>query len=333
MKKASIVVSSYYKNNGLFDLENKFLNRDDCLRPFYQLKKYFDERGYELNTDDINRPSESDIVIYNEMPKKLSGIEREKSFLLLFESELVRPDNWNVNHHKLFDKVFTWNDNFVDNKLYFKFNFANTFKITSPTLDGREKLACLISGNKTSTHEKELYSERLKTIKWFEKNQKEHFDYYGIGWDKYNFGSQFIGKVLNKLGLYSIIPSRQTPCYKGLVEKKHKTLQQYKFNICYENARDIQGYITEKIFDAMFAGCIPVYWGPANIDEHVNSNCFVDRRKFSSNEELFQYLSTISDDELLKIQENILEYLKSDKALKFSDDYFAKNIVDTILNI
>ena len=144
MKKASIVVSSYYKNNGLFDLENKFLNRDDCLRPFYQLKKYFDERGYELNTDDINRPSESDIVIYNEMPKKLSGIEREKSFLLLFESELVRPDNWNVNHHKLFDKVFTWNDNFVDNKLYFKFksstkrifsNFFLSFMISSIKLN------------------------------------------------------------------------------------------------------------------------------------------------------------------------------------------------------
>ncbi len=330
MTKASIVVSSHYRNNRIFDLSNKLLNRDDCLRPFYLLKNEMESFGYSLATDDIHSPGDSEIVIYNEMPKNTSGIVKEKSYLLIFESELIRPDNWDKKKHELFKKIFTWNDDFVDNKKYFKFNFGNTFKYTEPNLD-RLKLACLISGNKTSSHSKELYSERLKTINWFEANHKDHFDYFGIGWDKYNFGSELVGKILNKLGAYKILPKRQTPCYRGLVDKKHETLQNYKFNICYENAKDITGYITEKIFDALFAGCIPIYWGPQNIKDYVDQDCYIDRAQFSSNKELFDHISTINNDELFKIQENILRYLKSDKAKQFSESHFAENIADTIL--
>jgi hypothetical protein len=42
------------------------------------------------------------------------------------------------------------------------------------------------------------------------------------------------------------------------VDSKKNTLEKYKFSICYENARDIPGYITEKIFDCFFAGCVPI---------------------------------------------------------------------------
>ena len=34
-------------------------------------------------------------------------------------------------------------------------------------------------------------------------------------------------------------------------------------------AREIPGYITEKIFDCFLARSVPVYWGPGNIADHV----------------------------------------------------------------
>lgn len=37
-------------------------------------------------------------------------------------------------------------------------------------------------------------------------------------------------------------------------------LKQFKFNICPENT-NAMGYVTEKIFESISAGCIPVYWG------------------------------------------------------------------------
>ena len=43
-------------------------------------------------------------------------------------------------------------------------------------------------------------------------------------------------------------------------ECKHQYIRQFPFQICPENsARD--GYVTEKLFQAIAAGCIPIYWG------------------------------------------------------------------------
>ncbi len=43
-------------------------------------------------------------------------------------------------------------------------------------------------------------------------------------------------------------------------------LQAYRFNICPENS-DAAGYVTEKLWHAIAAGCIPVYWGSGNSPE------------------------------------------------------------------
>ncbi len=40
-------------------------------------------------------------------------------------------------------------------------------------------------------------------------------------------------------------------------------LEQFLFNICAENA-SVKGYVTEKIFEALEAGTIPIYWGDCN---------------------------------------------------------------------
>ncbi len=37
-------------------------------------------------------------------------------------------------------------------------------------------------------------------------------------------------------------------------------LRQFKFNLCPENSNN-KGYVTEKIFEAVKAGCVPIYWG------------------------------------------------------------------------
>ncbi len=37
-------------------------------------------------------------------------------------------------------------------------------------------------------------------------------------------------------------------------------LRQFKFNLCPENSNN-KGYVTEKIFEAIKAGCVPIYWG------------------------------------------------------------------------
>lgn len=41
---------------------------------------------------------------------------------------------------------------------------------------------------------------------------------------------------------------------------KNSYLRNFKFNLCPENSSNV-GYVTEKIFDAIYSGCIPIYWG------------------------------------------------------------------------
>jgi hypothetical protein len=331
MKKISFVVGRDYLNNRIFNLSDKSLNRDNCLYPFFLLKQEFAKRGYELLTSDLVTPEEATFILYNEMPKPFPNvIDPSKSYLMLFESELIRADNWDVNKHKEFKKIFTWHDDFVDNKKYVKFNFPNEIKLTPVGVENRKGFLTSISGNKTNNHPLELYSKRLETMKWFEEHHPDHFDYYGIGWDyKFNVRWQ---KLFRKLNVLQFMPSNRSLSYKGRVEEKLNTLRNYKFALCYENGRDINGYITEKIFDCLFAGTIPIYWGPKNVSHYVPENCFIDRTKFKTDEDLFRHLNLMNDSEVIQYQKNIEAYLKGEQIKQFSNEFFVENIIKGMLD-
>lgn len=55
-------------------------------------------------------------------------------------------------------------------------------------------------------------------------------------------------------------------------------LRHYRFNLCPENS-NCEGYCTEKIFEAINSGCVPIYWGSDNNPEpdilNQNAICFV----------------------------------------------------------
>jgi hypothetical protein len=331
MKKISFVVGKDYQNNRIFDLNNEALNRDDCLLPFFLLKERLKKNGFEMMTQDLLSPEEANLVIYNEMPKPFPNvINIEKSFLLLFESELIRPDNWNTNYHSYFKKIFTWHDQFVNNQKYIKFNFPNKITTTQVESLKRKKLVTLISGNKTCSHPNELYSHRLETIRWFEKNAPEDFDYYGIGWD-YQI-SLWWQKVFRKLGVLSWIPKNPSKCYLGKVKSKQATLKEYQFSICYENGKDIDGYITEKIIDCFVAGNIPIYWGPKNIAQHIPANTYINKTDFKSHEELLTHLKDMSLEKIQDYQRNIKDFLESDRGYAFSNECFVDIIAKEILS-
>lgn len=333
MKKACIFVSEAYQKNKLFDLEDVMLNRDNCMYPFYLLKEKFKKSGYDLATQDFHDINSSDIIIYNDMPDMLPSLKDcSKSYLLLFESELIRSDNWDLNKHEHFNKIFTWHDDFIDNKKHFKINFAQKIpKSINKNLVSKEKLCTLITGNKKVKHPLELYSKRVEVIKWFEQYHPEDFDFYGIGWDEYTHENRYIRFLLKKSKIAKFFKPRYVS-YKGKVKSKKEVLEKYKFAICYENARDISGYITEKIFDCFFAGCVPIYWGANNVKEHIPKECFIDRKEFKSYEELYDFINNMNDEQYMEYLNSIEAFLNSDKIYPFSSEYFANTIVETILN-
>ena len=117
------------------------------------------------------------------------------------------------------------------------------------------------------------------------------------------------------------------PSYRGKVDSKKETLKKYRFAICYENARDIPGYITEKIFDCFFSACVPVYWGANNIQEYIPKECFIDKRDFATYEELYVFMKNMSDKEYLNYLKNIENFLNSSKSYQFSSEFFVNQII------
>ena len=76
-------------------------------------------------------------------------------------------------------------------------------------------------------------------------------------------------------------------------EVKHKTLATYPFILAAENSNCI-GYITEKIYDALAVGAIPVYMGAPDIGDFVPEGSYIDVSKFKSHEELAKYLGSVN---------------------------------------
>ncbi|MDR1453444.1 MAG: hypothetical protein LBJ25_05680 [Candidatus Margulisbacteria bacterium] len=81
-------------------------------------------------------------------------------------------------------------------------------------------------------------------------------------------------------------------------DNKDVYLRQYKFNICPENSQS-PGYVTEKIFDAFHAGCIPVYNGYSSDPEPgiINPQAILWFERGKDNAETLERLKQLYENE------------------------------------
>lgn len=76
----------------------------------------------------------------------------------------------------------------------------------------------------------------------------------------------------------------------GWLERKSEILKKYHFNLCFENT-NTDYYCTEKIWDSIVWGCLPIYYGKNNkIYEDFPKNSFLDYSNFNHPIELFEYI-------------------------------------------
>lgn len=95
-------------------------------------------------------------------------------------------------------------------------------------------------------------------------------------------------------------------------------MSNYRFNLCYENAQNLRGYLTEKIFDAFHAGCVPIYLGAPDIEDMIPIDTFIDRRRFSSDAELLELLRSVNESQWRAFIEAARQYLLSDAHQKYT---------------
>lgn len=84
------------------------------------------------------------------------------------------------------------------------------------------------------------------------------------------------------------------------VDMSNKTdiLKEYLFHLAFENQRE-EDYITEKLWGALAAGTLPVYFGAPNIKDHVPPNSIVVVDDFATVDDLANYLVRLASDRQL----------------------------------
>lgn len=318
-----------FKNNECFKLDS----RDDCCLPFIELRNKLKKHDIEINTSDLNTNNVVSFEIHIDNQVKSSF--KVPILLLLYETSYVNPLNASVDGNK-YKKVYTWDDDLVISKNFNKFFLPVASKniINVPGFEDRSGFCCAMSGNKATNkkHDKDLYSERVKIFTWFEKNAPHDFDLYGPGWDRPIAKNGFINKKLSKLtNMFNLKAYNFKKTYKGFAKSKSNVLQQYKYSVCYENVFGLNGYITEKIFDSMLSGTVPIYWGADNISSYIPEECFIDRRNFFDDKSLYKFLKSIDKDTFMCYQKAINSFLESDKFKKFSIEYYVDEISNEII--
>jgi hypothetical protein len=349
--------SIYGWENGGDDIFNPHStrNRDNCLEPMRVLQQEAEKNHIALHTADVNERNciAADFSLYVESIDFVPSLAK-RNYLILYETHLTVPRNADYHYLNQFDFIFSWDRNllehgFEDGKgnLISSARFVEiyhpnpipvecTADFQSPSFDQRQDFACLIGSNRHANliDERELYSERVKAIRWFEANALSDFHLYGNGWKVPQKRLGRLGRLRYRLEkLFPWLTGQPVfPSYLGPAKTKYEVLNRTKFCICYENARDIPGYITEKIFDCLFAGCIPIYWGDAAISRFVPESCYIDFQKFQSYQDLYQHLTLMSPERFAQYQEAAQHFLKSELFLPFRSESFAFAIVNKILS-
>lgn len=238
----------------------------------------------------------------------LSKFSKEKLILFMWEPPLILEKMYDKKVTALFSKIYTWNDDLVDNKTYFKFYYPALQPMIEQIPSFEEKKLCtMVVSNFTSNKPNELYSERNKVIEYFASTGEKDFEFYGRGWDA---------------ALY--------PNYRGAVADKINVQKNYRFIICYENTKNIPGYLSEKIFDCFRSGCVPIYWGASNVEKYIPKDCFVDRRDFSSMRELHTYIKNIGKEAYDGYINRIRAFLASEQAQLFTYENFLRILKEAI---
>jgi hypothetical protein len=337
---------NFFNNNRMFTSSSSFLN-DDIGYPMVHLGNHLRKLGHQVATLDTDDLEKFDKIFFLDYPTKLNPYFRKllrkkhpDINLILIEPPIVRADNYNPKKHAPFKRVLTWKNDLCqrDPEKYKHYFLPNKLRADTPALPfAQRKLCVLINSFMYSTDRRELYSERIRAIHWFEKNAPKDFDLIGMNWDKpfitgklsvLNFPLRF---AYRRVGFLKKLKVKQFPSFIGPNKKsKHLTLQDYRFCLAYENSIE-PDYISEKLFDCFFAGIVPIYLGAPDVSRWIPSNTFIDKTHFATYAELHKFLAGMSQAEYQKYLDAIRDFIHSPRITPFTAENFAESFTKAFI--
>lgn len=123
-------------------------------------------------------------------------------------------------------------------------------------------------------------------------------------------------------------------------QEKIEFLKPYKFVICFEHSL-FPGYTSEKLYHAMLANCIPIYWGNPLVHRDFNTKSFINAHDFpvESKDDLYsqliQFIQAIDTKPNLYLQmlsepwynnNELNEFVNPKNVISFFEKIFSKEL-------
>jgi hypothetical protein len=197
----------------------------------------------------------------------------------------------------------------------------------------------MVNSWKKSEMPGDLYRKRNRLAIQAGKILKGEMFLAGSGWDRHLVYSLKWQRSLAKRcpSLARKLFQWPTSAYRGLLgfgEAKLQALATCEFALVPENCSSLRGYITEKIFNALFAGCIPIYQGHPEATKWLPPEAFVPMERFCSGAEMVQFLRAMTREEKEAYREAGTRFLEAG-ATEFFDvhkyvDVFRRHLESTL---
>ena len=278
----------------------------------------------------VDNYEECDVVITYDIlwNQQING---DKEYILIRnEPEVVLPQNYKERNLKIYKDIFDVGK--LNDGLKKTINSPQNLDMRFFDKSNRADKIVLVNSNLLSLRRGEMYSLRRKAI-----YSIDDLVLYGRGWNSKI--STRIKTLIIEVKNVSSNPTRleiKRNCnyfyhannYLGAPPDKILCMSNFKYALVIENSMD---YISEKLFDAFTAGCIPVYVG-------------VNPQKFGIPENLYFYAEPNLESILLALslarksdfeawQASCKNWLESDSTISnWSVENFALNLTNLIFN-
>lgn len=344
-------VSRHFLRNELFNPENR-QNIDNALAPYFYLRDRFRASGIGVHTADylVRGEMANTTNVYFSMgiiDNYRALALRDDVILSAFftiEAPIVQPSTFRAlrSISRYFKRIYSYTTSDAVarfgcaglhfHKFHIPYPYDRVFEELWRKAD--RKFLNLLNWNRLCRMPwQELYTERLRALEFFSRYGE--IDLYGMHWDQpaYVVGETWIPATVTKVHRYlrqSVPLLRMRPyqsvirkAYRGPAASKYETQSEYTFTICYENMI-LPGWLNENIFDCFLVGSIPIYLGAPDITTYVPEDCFIDKRRFPTFEDLRAFLKSLSAGDIQRYKENARDYLSSERFKPFRKEAFAE---------
>jgi glycosyl transferase family 10 (putative fucosyltransferase) len=111
--------------------------------------------------------------------------------------------------------------------------------------------------------------------------------------------TEYLQELMRHMPVFSfgkVLRNRRLPWDRGMATKL-KQIARFKFTLAFENAIATD-YVTEKLYDPLVMGSVPVYLGAPNVERFAPATgCFIDVRDFSGPQDLAEYMLELDRDD------------------------------------